>query len=278
MRIAISICILLGFINSCFPSQQPIYFHFRSEESMPPQQLVRVLKDSKNVITAPLRWDKRDLGAAGLIVAGTLGLMTVDQLITDRLTTAASPLMHSLLSVTDKFGYENTAIPILIGAYALGECIQNPKMRKIAMLSMESFLFAGGCTSIGKYLVHRQRPRSKNASAFHYDGPSLKPNHVSFPSGHTACAFAVAAVIAGEFKEQSPFIPLAAYSLAALTGLARIERKDHWASDVFFGACLGMSIGKLLVKLHADNLLSRDWKIGILSDDEGLQMHLGHSF
>jgi len=250
----------------------------KQEQPLIPNQLGQVLQDSKNVIKAPFSWRKEEVAAASLIVVGTIGLMNFDKRISQSLTQQNSQTIHRLLEITDKFGYENYALPALLGTYAIGEIFHNLKARKVAILSMESFLFAGCGASIGKYLLHRQRPRSKNASSFRYDGPSFRQHHVSFPSGHTACAFAMAAVIAREFREESITTSIIAYSLAALTGLARIERKDHWASDVFFGACLGVSVGSLVAKLHEEGSMNRDWRLGLSTGQEGLQLALQHLF
>jgi membrane-associated phospholipid phosphatase len=61
----------------------------------------------------------------------------------------------------------------------------------------------------------------------------------SFPSGHTMAAFSLATVWAHERPRDREL----AYALAALAGLARIQLKQHWPSDVFIGAALGTAAG-----------------------------------
>jgi undecaprenyl-diphosphatase len=69
---------------------------------------------------------------------------------------------------------------------------------------------------------------------------ATKPDAVkSFPSGHTMAAFSLATVWAGRRPDDREL----AYGLAALVGLARIELKQHWPSDVFFGAAIGIAAG-----------------------------------
>ncbi len=68
----------------------------------------------------------------------------------------------------------------------------------------------------------------------------------SFPSGHTAWGFAVATVIARRYSKHK-WVPIIAYSLAALDGISRITSSNHFAADDFFGAALGYTVGRYVV-------------------------------
>lgn len=65
-------------------------------------------------------------------------------------------------------------------------------------------------------------------------------NYHSFPSGHTATAFVGAHILSKEYKDVSPWISIAGYSIAAGTGALRITNKKHWVSDVVTGAGFGI--------------------------------------
>ncbi len=82
-----------------------------------------------------------------------------------------------------------------------------------------------------KYIVARRRPDSGA--------------HNSFPSGHTATAFLGAEILHQEYGHHSPWISVAGYSLAALTGYMRIYNKRHYVADVLAGAGVGMLSVKL---------------------------------
>jgi len=66
-------------------------------------------------------------------------------------------------------------------------------------------------------------------------------NHLSFPSGHTAEAFASAEFLRQEYKDVSPWYGVAGYAMAATTGYLRIYNNRHWLSDVIGGAGIGIA-------------------------------------
>lgn len=62
----------------------------------------------------------------------------------------------------------------------------------------------------------------------------------SFPSGHTASAFAGAEILRREYWSVSPWIGVAGYAVAAGTGFLRMYNNRHWLTDVIAGAGFGM--------------------------------------
>jgi hypothetical protein len=65
-------------------------------------------------------------------------------------------------------------------------------------------------------------------------------NKFSFPSGHTANAFAGAEFLRLEYKDVSPWYGIAGYAVAATTGYLRMYNNKHWLSDVVAGAGIGI--------------------------------------
>ena len=71
-------------------------------------------------------------------------------------------------------------------------------------------------------------------------------NGGSFPSGHSASAFAVATVISERYRGRL-WIPWVAYGAATFLSLSRLPDQAHFPSDIFIGAALGYSFAHFVV-------------------------------
>lgn len=78
--------------------------------------------------------------------------------------------------------------------------------------------------------------------------PKLRPDgsdRKSFPSGHTSRSFAAAATI---YNRRGAEWGIPAFAVAGFVGLARVEGKKHYWSDVAVGAALGTVTGLLITR------------------------------
>lgn len=93
-----------------------------------------------------------------------------------------------------------------------------------------------GSTFSVKHMAGRVRP----------DGA----DNYSFPSGHTANAFAAAEFLNQEYRDVSPWIGYAGYTVATATGILRMYNNKHWVSDVVAGAGFGIASTKLAYLIY----------------------------
>jgi len=70
----------------------------------------------------------------------------------------------------------------------------------------------------------------------------------SFPSGHTAVAFASASYLDHRYGASGPVDPMWLYGAAALTGIARVQADKHHWQDVIAGGALGWAAGRWLTQ------------------------------
>jgi hypothetical protein len=83
-------------------------------------------------------------------------------------------------------------------------------------------------------------------------------SHSSFPSGHTATAFAGAEFMHQEFKYSNPILSYTGYLAASATGVLRMYNNRHYLSDVVTGAGIGILTTKLAYWL--DSKLFKPYK------------------
>ncbi|MBA4055894.1 MAG: phospholipid phosphatase, partial [Marivirga sp.] len=72
----------------------------------------------------------------------------------------------------------------------------------------------------------------------------------SFPSGHTAQAFAAATFMAKEYGHKSIWYSIGAYTIATGIGTMRVMNNRHWVSDVLVGAGIGILSTNIVYLTH----------------------------
>jgi membrane-associated phospholipid phosphatase len=77
-----------------------------------------------------------------------------------------------------------------------------------------------------------------------------KSSFKSFPSGHTAQAFATATFLSEEYKDRFKWMPYLAYGIASGVGACRIANNRHFISDVLVGAGIGILSTKVSYWTH----------------------------
>jgi hypothetical protein len=215
------------------------------------QFLLSFGNDVYEVIKSPGSWEGQDWLRLTAVLGTGVVLYAFDQKIYDWSEDRRTPSTEDWASIGSFLGNGLFLGGVISALYIGGEIFDKKDLRKTALLSLESWLTAGAFVLGMKAVLGRARPYT-GLDANHFQPFTFESGFHSFPSGHAASAFAVAAVIA----DQTDFIlvDVLAYSMSTLTALARVHESKHWPSDVFIGAALGHFIGKKICSLHREKV------------------------
>jgi len=138
------------------------------------------------------------------------------------------------------------------GLLASAGGIPEDRARGNAAMVVNAVAWTSFATEWTKALVHRSRPVVYTTAAAGV--ADVRDNRRSFPSGHTATAFAVATSYA--VMAQRQHLPHATrngillFSGAAGVGAMRVAAGRHFVTDVLGGAALGAGVGWLTARLY----------------------------
>jgi undecaprenyl-diphosphatase len=124
--------------------------------------------------------------------------------------------------------------PVLVAVGAAGDARCRRRCPRAALAALTAVGAAGLLVTVLKESFDRARPPLSGI-----DPVGLVPASASFPSGHSATAFA-AAVAVGIVH---PRLRLPLLALAAVVALSRVYLGVHYATDVLVGSALGVALG-----------------------------------
>lgn len=161
------------------------------------------------------------LGAGGV---AALGAHPFDRRLTN--TLRDSERLDGFFEVGDVAGGGFVQGGAALGTLLVGRLAHSRKVTQFGGDLVAAQIVSGTVTLGVKLGVRRDRP----------DGSGL-----SFPSGHASASFATATVLERHFgwKAGAP-----AYALATYIGASRLQENRHFASDVLFGAAVGITAGR----------------------------------
>ena len=206
------------------------------------------------------------------LAAGFAGL-TVAMFPLDK--TIARRLEHDTLAkgFVDRgaTAFELLSVPgaYIIGpaVYVFGRYAHHAAAEDLGLHSTEAVLLATGITGVLKGALGRSRPyvtRDSNPHDFSFGKGFTGEDRSSFPSAHTAVAFAAASSVTSELAHLWPghtaIVAPILYGGATLVGVGRMYHDKHWSSDVALGAALGIFSGLKVVRYahdHPDNYFDR---------------------
>jgi membrane-associated phospholipid phosphatase len=216
----------------------------------PKQFVVNTLHDQKPIWTYPFKvvrgqhW-KPILGVA----LGTAALIALDP-------TIERPIHDRPGFSTYKTGPlrgRNTTMAITLTPvvfYVTGLANHSAHARNTGLLAAEGVIDTQLVSFITKHAIGRLMPSEipphgdLHDTWFKYKGSFT--NGGSFPSGHTASAFAVATVVSSRYRTHR-WVPWVAYGAATFLSLTRLPDQAHFPSDIFLGAAMGYGIGHFIV-------------------------------
>jgi len=151
----------------------------------------------------------------------------------------APALDRSLVAITTAANYTRVWLAIAGGLALFG----GARGRRAAGQGVIALAIAAAVANgPAKLLVRRRRP-------FHRSQPALihMPRSTSFPSGHSAAAFAFATAASVELPPLAP----ALLPLAAAVAYSRVHTGVHYPSDVVAGVAIGIGAGAVARRLTA---------------------------
>jgi membrane-associated phospholipid phosphatase len=124
---------------------------------------------------------------------------------------------------------------VTAGLFVAGRFTGPGAFRSATYDMTQAVLVGSVYTTAIKHAVSRTRP----------DGS----DNLSFPSGHTSNAFAMATVANSHF---GPKVGIPSFLAASLIGASRVQSNKHNLSDVIAGATLGYIVGRTVVRENGE--------------------------
>ena len=172
-----------------------------------------------------LTLDNAQLAAVGGVITGVFA--GVD----DELASATAGPTPMALKPGQTYGNLAFQFPLAVTWWIAGHASDSDRASDAGRDMVRAQISALSWTYAIKYAVDRTRPNGDPRS---------------FPSGHTSATFATAMVLQKHYGWKLG-VPM--FAAATYTAAERVTNNKHWASDVAFGAVIGMLSGRT-VTLH----------------------------
>jgi hypothetical protein len=222
------------------------------KRSLERELLKNILRDQKAIWTWPLHIRGEQARWLIPLAGGTAALIATDRYTAEDAGEFNNNSTHQSVSKDISYiGYVYGVAGVAGSFYLVGRLADDPKARETGLLVAEAAADGTIVSQVLKYIAERPRPGSDSGHGAFFDGGS------SFPSAHSTVAWAMAAVVAHEYKGHR-WVAITAYGIAALVGAARFAAHEHFLSDVLVGSAIGYGIGRHVYSAHHDPAVDSD--------------------
>lgn len=183
-----------------------------------------VVRSQEVLSVKPVLTKLSDSTSLSLLAAGTLSTLLIEP-YDDRIRDDwrnHQQMSESAADIGDFLGTGIASVMIMGGQYLFDPREESWRSHARALIWETTAVY------VMKYSFGRQRPGNSR-------------NYQSFPSGHTAVAFATATSLAYSYGWKMAVI---SYPIAAFVGASRWADDAHWGSDVIAGAFVGIIMGR----------------------------------
>ncbi len=216
-------------------------------------------EDLKAFVTWPKEWDGRDwLKFTGVLAAVNVAYRRDDEVHEDY-GNPGEPDYHEVedaLPAAMAFG----------GMWFAAKVKGNKEARSEVDAMRRAFVVNAITVQVLKVAIRRDRP----APGVEKDG-WFGHEDLSFPSGHTAAAFAIGTVLAesGDDKRRALRRTLG-YGIGVLTAYQRVNHDTHWLSDTVAGAAIGIAAANVVMRRRRE--AEPFGHLGIAPMDDGMML------
>ncbi len=132
-----------------------------------------------------------------------------------------------------------------VGLAALLGLVGGRQGRRVAAQAMASVGIASAVVNLGVKQIRPRRRPDRDGSDLPAGRLVPMPTSPSFPSGHSASAFAFASAVGAEM----PWLALPLRALALSVAYSRVHTGVHYPGDTLVGGLIGTVVGQAVVRL-----------------------------
>jgi membrane-associated phospholipid phosphatase len=231
---------------------------------------------------------RRDLAFSGIALGATALLSTWDDDIAraSQDSRYQSSSTHDFALAVSKVN-ETTLTIAGVVTWGIARLSKSKTVADVALHSTEAVVLGSLASQVIRGPLGRSRPYYAGDSAqydFHFGQGFSNFKYRAFPSIHTSSSMAVATVLTMETHRRhpraTPFVAPVLFAAGLLPGLARIQLDQHWATDIFAGAFMGVLAGYKVTKYshdHPNNRFDRALLSATVTQAPNGQIMLGFS-